>query len=189
MAGTEINTDPILSAQSRKDVTHCIRYRMQTGAISSGPPSRVEVLIKLYSPWSTISFRGCRYLRQACAETLRKYEVLHEYVASRDSESMFNRALVEEDRQYVLLGLTSGDCHPDQDLLPDSVPLWGWADVPGHKVPAPRFGAQATIQEWTRFSRTHDRPMRACMLEWILMDPRRSTGFIKHISAETDIRS
>ena len=100
--------------------------------------------------------------------------VLHEYVASRDSESMFSQAPVDKDRQYVLLGLPSGDCHPDPDLPSDSVPLHGWAEIPGHGVPAPRFGARATIQEWTRFSRTHDRPMRACILEWILMDPRRS---------------
>ena len=72
LAGTEIQTDLILSAQSRKDIAQCIHYRMQTGAVSPRPPSRVEVLIRLYSPWLTISYGGCRYLRQARAETLRK---------------------------------------------------------------------------------------------------------------------
>ena len=46
----------------------------------------------------------------------------------------------------------------------------------------PRFGAQATIQDWTRFSQTHDRLMRACILEWILMDPSRDAVFIDRIS-------
>ena len=68
------------------------------GAIIPGPLSRVEVLTRLYSPWSTISYGGFRYLRQARLEIMRKYEVLHEYVASQDSKSMFCRALVDEDR-------------------------------------------------------------------------------------------
>ena len=128
-------------------------------------------------------------MRQARAETLRKYEILHKYVSTRDSKSMFSQALVDEDRQYVLLGLSSGECQPDRDLLPDSVSLRGWADIPGQVVPPPRIGDQAAIQEWTRFSRTHERPMRACILEWILLDPRRAPEFIKRLSAKADIRS
>ena len=31
--------------------------------------------------------------------------------------------------------------------------------------------------------------MRACILEWILMDPRRSAEFIERISTEFEIRS
>ena len=61
--------------------------------------------------------------------------------------------------------------------------------IPGHGVPAPRFEAWATIQEWTRFSRIHDRPMRACILEGILMDPRRSSEFIEQISTDFEIWS
>ena len=165
LAGTEIQTGQLLSAQSRKDIAQCIRCRTQTRADSTGPPSRVEILTRLYSLWSNISYGGCRYLRQARVETLRKYEVLHEYVASRDNRSMFSRPLVDEDRRYVLLGLPSGECRPSSDQPAGGVPLHGWGEIPSHEVPAPRFGAQATTQDWTRFSRTHNRPMRACILE------------------------
>ena len=171
LAGTEIQMNQLLSAQSRKDIAQCICYRTQTRAISSGPPSRVEVLTRFYSPWSNISYGGCRYLRQAGVETLRKYEVLHEYVASRDNESMFSRALVDEDRRNVLQGLLSSECHPTPDLPVGGVPLRSWGQIPSHGVPSLRFGARANIQDWTRFIRTHDRPMKACILEWILMDP------------------
>ena len=190
LAGTEIQMGQLLSAQSRKDIAQCIHYRTLTGAVSSRPPSQVEVLTKLYSPWSNISYGGCDYLRQAQVETLRKYEVLHEYVASRDNNgSMFSRPLADEDRRYVLLGLPSGECHPSADLPAGGVPPHGWGEVPGHRVPAPRFGAWATIQDWTRFSWTHDRPMRACILEWILMDLSRAAGFIDLISVDFKFRS
>ena len=47
-------------------------------------------------------------MREAWVETLRKYEVLHEYETSWDNNgSMFSRALADEDRRYVLLGLPS----------------------------------------------------------------------------------
>ena len=130
LAGTEIHMDQLLSAQSRKDKALCIHYRTQTGTVSTGPLCRVEVLTRLYPPWSTISYGGCQNLRQDCAETLGKYEALYECMASRDGESMFSRAPVDEDRQYVLLGLSSGDFHPDLDLSPDSVQLLGWGPSP-----------------------------------------------------------
>ena len=74
LVGMEIQTDPLLSARSREDEAKCIHYRTATGAVSIGPSSTVEVLIRLFSPWLSISYGGCRYLRHARAETLRKYE-------------------------------------------------------------------------------------------------------------------
>ena len=65
LVGMEIQTEPLLSAWSREDVAKCIRYRTTTGAVSISPPSRVEVLIRLFSPWLSISYGGCRYLRHA----------------------------------------------------------------------------------------------------------------------------
>ena len=34
-------------------------------------------LIELVSPWANVTYRGCRYLREARLETLRKHSVLH----------------------------------------------------------------------------------------------------------------
>ena len=92
---------------------------------------------------------------------------------------MFSRVLKEGDKQFVLLELSPGDSEPARDLLHDGAPLRGWAVMPGQVFPVPSLGRWATILDWTTFSRTHDRPMRACILEWILMDPTRGAEFVK----------
>ena len=102
---------------------------------------------------------------------------------------MFNPTLEEEDKQYVLMGLSLEDCEPARDQLHDPSPLRGWAVTPGKFAPVPSFGTRATILEWITWSRTHDRWMRACILEWILMDPTRGAEFIKQLSAEAGIRT
>ena len=69
-------------------------------------------LIELTSPWANVTFGGCRYLREARLETLRKYSVLHEYFKDVNQPSIFNRALNQEDEDYVLMGLSREDCTP-----------------------------------------------------------------------------
>ena len=65
---------------------------------------------------------------------------------------MFNRILQEEDKQYVLTGVLSGDCEPARDLPHDPAPIRGWAVTPGQVASASNFGTQATIQEWISWS-------------------------------------
>ena len=50
LIGTEIHTTALVSARTREDIAKCIRYRRGSGALSSGPPSRVELLVSLLSP-------------------------------------------------------------------------------------------------------------------------------------------
>ena len=66
LAGTEIQMDPLSSAQSREDVARCISYRMATGAISPRLLSRVEVLIRLFSPLADHQLWGVP-LPEACS--------------------------------------------------------------------------------------------------------------------------
>ena len=73
LVGTEVDTTALASTDTREDVARCIRYRRGGWELSTKPPSRVELLISLLSPWSN---GGCRYLWQARAETLRKYQIL-----------------------------------------------------------------------------------------------------------------
>ena len=86
-------------------------------------------------------------------------------------------------------GSHPGHCEPSQDLPHDPAPIRGWADTPGHVAPVPSFGTRATAQEWVSWSWTHDRRMRACILELVLMDPRRGAEFIKRISVDADFRT
>ena len=82
------------------------------------------------------------------------------------------------------MGVLPGDCEPARDLPHDSAPICGWAVTPGQVASVPNFGTQATIQEWISWSRTHNRRIGACILEWVLMDPRRGAEFSKRIFAE-----
>ena len=159
-------------------------YSLQDGhwTLSIGPPSRVEVLIRLFSPWPSVTYGGCRYLRQARAETLWKYEVLPAFTRTREQQSIFDRPLQEEDKEYVLMGLTIEECEPAPDLPHEPAPTRGWAMMLGHKVPVPSFGIRATPREWVSWARAKNRQLQACVLEWILLDPTRGEEFIKRIS-------
>ena len=77
--GTEIQTTGLASARTREAVARGIRYRRKDRTLALSPPGRVMMLTELVSPWANITYRGCRYLREARMETLRKYSVLHEY--------------------------------------------------------------------------------------------------------------
>ena len=71
--------------------------------------------MSLFSPWANITYGGSRYLRQARGETLRKYEILHNYFKERNQQSIFDRTLGQDDK-YVLLGFTREECKPALDL-------------------------------------------------------------------------
>ena len=71
------------------------------------------MLMGLVSPWATISYGGCRYLREARAETLGKYSVLLEYFGELNQPSIFDRNLDPEDEEYVLMSLTREECTPN----------------------------------------------------------------------------
>ena len=107
----------------------------------------------------------------------------------RDHDSMFNRILQEEDKEYVLMGVSPGHCESSRDLPHHPSPIRSWDVMPGHVARVATFGTRATAQEWISWSRTHDRQMRARILEWVLMDPWRGAELIKRISADADYRT
>ena len=106
LIGTEIQTAGLTSAQTREAVARGIRYRKKDGTLAISPPGRVMMLMDLVSPWVNITYRGCRYLQEARAETLRKYSVQHEYLKELNQPSIFNQSLGPEDEEYVLMSLT-----------------------------------------------------------------------------------
>ena len=71
--GTEIQTEGLKTARTREAIARGIRYRRKNATLAVKPPGRVMILMYLLSPWVNITYGGCRYLREARVETLRKY--------------------------------------------------------------------------------------------------------------------
>ena len=137
LMGTEISSSSLAAVYTREDIVRSIRYNHSDKVISKRPPGRVELLVSLLSPWANITFGGCRYLWQVRAETLRKIRVFQEYFSDRQEESLFNVLIGPAEEKYVLLGLTEEECRFDPGTWYVPVPLRGWANQPGHPVPAP----------------------------------------------------
>ena len=79
LMGTEFHPTTFGKAQTREELLNSLRYRRSSGTLSERPPSRVELLEELLSPWASISYGGCRYLRVARAETIRKIRAINTY--------------------------------------------------------------------------------------------------------------
>ena len=148
LVGTEIQTGSLSSARTREAVARCIPYRRRDGTLALSPPSRVMTLIELVSPWANVTYGGCRYLREAKLETLRKYSVIHEYFKELNQPSIFDRFLNQEDEEYVLMGLTREDCTPVSSAAYEAVAICSWAPVPGSRVPVPELGVQESAVTW-----------------------------------------
>ena len=102
LVGTEVDSVALASAFTREKIVGSIRYRTKTGAQSPGPPSRVELLISLLSPWVNAMYRGCRYLQQAWLDMLRKYQGLHYHFYERREQSIFDRTIKQDKVEYVM---------------------------------------------------------------------------------------
>ena len=126
LVGTEILTGSLVSACIREAVARGIRYRKKDETLALSPPGRVMMLMGLVSPWANITYGGCRYLREARVETLRKYSVLHEYFGELDQPSIFDRSLDPEDEEYVLMSLNREECTPDS-----GTPTRPWPSLAG----------------------------------------------------------
>ena len=151
--GTEINTKALASAVKRKGVAAFIGYSKGTGALSAGPLSRVELLIILLSPLANMTYRWCRYLRQARAETLRKYQALHEHFEERWEKSIFDNILGQDKKEYILLGDPEQECRPALEAPYEPVAIHGWARLPGHSVTVPYLGRQASARDRVHWAR------------------------------------
>ena len=82
--------------------------------MSERSPSRVELLEELLSPWASISYGGCRYLRVARAETIRKLWAINTYYKEhRDDDlgtTILDVEISPEQVDYTLFYLTMEDC-------------------------------------------------------------------------------
>ena len=177
--GTEAHSTTLSRAQTREDLLNSVRYRRSSGTLSERPPSRVELREKMLSPWASISYGGCRFLRVARAETIRKLRAINSYYAEHRDDNLANTVLnVEVSREqedYVLFYLTMEDCM----FQPRSVV--GWADQPDHPHPIPNLGENASLQEWLDWADRHNRGVRASAMEWVLMDPSRGRMFSEFV--------
>ena len=83
LIGTEIHPDRLKHAQSREDLVDSLRYRTSSGDLSKHPPTRVRILRALLSPWPNLTHGGCRYLRVARVDTLRKVKEIRSLFLER----------------------------------------------------------------------------------------------------------
>ena len=102
------------------------------------------MLMGLVSPSANITYGGCRYLREARSETLRKYSVLHEYFGELNQSSIFNRSLSPEDEEYVLMSLSREECTPNSGAAYEPVAIRSWGRLPGQAVPVREYGMEET---------------------------------------------
>ena len=158
--GTEAHSTTLSRTQTREDLLSSLRYRRSSGTLSEKPPSRVELLMKILSPWASISYGGCRFLRVARAETVRKLRAINNYYAEHCDDNLVNTVLnVEisrEQEEYVLFHLTMEDCLFQPRSVVRATPLRGWADQPDNPQPIPILGETASLQEWLEWASRHD---------------------------------
>ena len=152
LVGTELLMDEVKTAETREAVVGAIRCRKSNGTLANAPPSRVMILTDLMSKWANVTYSGCRYLREAPAETLRKYSVLHEYLREQGQESIFERSLGEEEESYVLLHLTMDQCTPDRRAPYQPLAIRGWGELQGSSIPVPEFNLKGEAFEWVAWS-------------------------------------
>ena len=155
--------------------------------MAPSPPSRVMQLIKLVSHWANVTCEGCRYLREARLETLRKYSVLHEYFKDVNQPSIFDRVLNQKDEDYVLMGLSRKDCTPLSSAVFDAVAICSWAPVPGSRVPVPELNVQESPATWDSWARDHNRRLRAVVLEWVLTNPAQGPQFLNPVGVDPEL--
>ena len=112
----------------------------------------MELLTDILSPWSSISYGGCRYLRVARAETIRKIRAVHNYYVRHSSnnlaESILNVNVSQNQQDYVLFNLSMEQCMYQPWSSCAAIPLRGWADQPSNPVPIPNLRSNSTLQDW-----------------------------------------
>ena len=184
LVGTEHIPDAFSRAQTREDLLGCLRYRRTNGDLSDRPPARVELLTVILSPWSSISYGGCHFLRVARAETL-KIRAIHDYFvkysAENLAESILNFDISQDQEDYVLFNLTIEQCMFQPRSPCAAVPLRGWADQPDHMAPILNLRSNSTLQDWLDWTALNDRRVRPAAMEWVMMDLSRARKFFENI--------
>ena len=128
LVGTKLHLDALSRAQTREDLLCSLRYRRTNGDLSERPPTRVELLTEIRSPWSSISYEGSRFLQVAQAETVRKFWAIHDYFvkysAKNLAESILKVDISQDQEDYVLFNLMMEQQVPAPGTMCSSSPLW-----------------------------------------------------------------
>ena len=87
----------------------------------------MELLEEMLSPWASITYGGCRYLRVARAETVRKLRAVNAYYKVHKEEELGSSILdVEislEQVDYILFYLSMEQCMFQLRSVIKAIPL------------------------------------------------------------------
>ena len=123
----------------------------------------------MLSPWASISYGGCRFLRVARAETVRKLPAVNNYYAEHCDNNLahtiLNVEISKEQEEYVLFHLTMEECLFQPRSVVRAIPLRRWADQPDNPQLIPNLRESASLQEWLEWASRHDRGVRASAME------------------------
>ena len=139
----------------------------------------------MLSPWASISYGGCRFLRVEREETVKKLQAVNNYYAEHCDDTLadtiLNVEISKEQEKYVLFHLTMEECLFQPQSVVRAIPLRGWADQPDNPHPIPNLRESASLQDWLDWADCHDRGVRVGAMEWVLMDPSRGRMFCENI--------
>ena len=112
----------------------------------------MELLEKLLSPWASISYGGCQYLKVARVETIRKLRAVNTYYKDHRNDELGTTVLDVEispgQVNYILFYLTMEDCMFQPRSTIKAIPLRGWADQPDPLYPIPNLPVGASLEDW-----------------------------------------
>ena len=129
LIGTKSHPDALSRAQTSEDLLNALRYRRSCGTLSDRPPTRVELLTEMLSPWATISYGCCRFLLVARAETVRKIRAVNDYYPlhcdDNLAETILNIEVSKNQQDYVLFNLSMEQCLYRPRSVVSAIPLRG----------------------------------------------------------------
>ena len=59
LVGTEPHPTALSQARTREELLRSLRYRRSCGTLSERPPTRMELLEEMLSPWASVTYGGC----------------------------------------------------------------------------------------------------------------------------------
>ena len=129
LIGTEAHSNALSRAQTREDLLSSLRYRRSSGTLSEKPPTPVVLLIEMLSPWATVSYGGCRFLRVARPETVRKIQAVNEYYAAHCDDNLADTMLnieISNQQDYLLFHPSMEEClHQPRSVVRNPAPRMG----------------------------------------------------------------
>ena len=104
VAGTEIDYRALEESRTRSDSMRSLRFRTESGSLSTITPDRVEMVVQIVGDWPTISYGGCRYLHQARYWCTRQHQLLT-HLSEAEGMGLFNEKLSAGVIKYLTFGI------------------------------------------------------------------------------------